>query len=148
MAMNLHIVTPTGYLLYTGTDPKTRVPGIAVDEVVLPGSQGELGILSGHLPLLTRLKPGVIVYRRGDNNASIAVSGGFAEVRSSSVIVLAETAEQAGDIDGERADSSRQRAEERLKEMKPMDDESYVRAMASLERALARLQAIGRDKGK
>jgi len=148
MALNLHIVTPTGYLLYTGTDLKTRVPGIEVDEVVLPGSQGELGILPGHLPLLTRLKPGVILYRQGDSDDNISVSGGFAEVRSSSVIVLAETAEQSGDIDDGRADASRQRAEDRLKEMKPMDDESYVRAKASLERALARLQASGRKVDK
>ncbi|HLW78262.1 MAG TPA: F0F1 ATP synthase subunit epsilon [Terriglobia bacterium] len=112
----------------------------AVLEVSLPGAGGYLGILPGHAPLLTELKPGELAYTE-DNGAAhyLAVSWGFAEVLPDRVIVLAQTSERAGEIDAERARRSRQRAEDRLK--KSADPEvDLQRAQAALERAMARLE--------
>lgn len=112
----------------------------AVLEVSLPGASGYLGILPGHAPLLTELKPGELAYTEENGAAHyLAVSWGFAEVLPDRVIVLAQTSECAGEIDAERARQSRQRAEDRLK--KSADPEvDLKRAQAALERAMARLE--------
>lgn len=114
-----------------------------VDEVVAPGSRGYFGVLPGHAPFLTTLGTGELTYRVGREERYLAVSGGFAEVRSDKVIVLADTAERPEEIDRARAERARERAERRLSG-RSQDDIDYARAAAALARALARLQTAGR----
>ena len=110
-----------------------------VDAIIAPGVEGQLGILPHHAPLMTTLQAGELLVRRGGEEDTLAISGGFLEVRPDRVIVLADTAERAEEIDMERAEAAKQRAEQRLKErgVTPGLDES--RSSASLQRAIARL---------
>ena len=126
--------------------PDRAVARGPVLEVTLPGKDGYLGILPGHAPLLTELKPGELSYTQDGVAHYVAVSWGFAEVLPDRVIVLAQTSERAQEIDVERAQRSRQRAEERLK--KPSDAEvDRQRAQAALERAMARLEVAEKAAG-
>ncbi len=116
-----------------------------VDEVVVPGSEGYFGVLPGHAPLLSTLGVGEVSYRHGREEHYLAVMDGFAEVRGDRVIILAESAELPEEIDRERAERSRQRAEQRLAGRSGGPDEvDYARALAALSRALARLQVASR----
>ena len=103
-----------------------------VEFVSAPGVMGTLGILPKHSPLLTALEAGELRFKKGDEEESFAISGGFMEVRPDQVIVLADTAERAEEIDLERAEAARQRAEELLKERPSGVD------MTTIERALRR----------
>lgn len=89
------------------------------DMVVLPGVSGQMGILEGHAPLLSALDIGEIVLHNGDERRYIAVSSGVVEVRPDKVTVLAETAEQAHEIDLERAQAARDRARQLLESVPP-----------------------------
>jgi F-type H+-transporting ATPase subunit epsilon len=109
-----------------------------VDTVVAPGVEGQLGILPHHAPLMTILQAGELVARRGNEEDSLAISGGFLEVRPDRVIVLADSAERAEEIDIERAEAARKRAEERLRDRKA-EGLDETRAEASLRRAIARI---------
>ena len=123
--------------------PDKQVVHESVDSVTFPGKRGYLGILPGHAPLLTELRIGEIEYFAHGKKHYLAVFWGFAEVLPDRVIVLAHTAERAEDIDVERAERARQRAEERLK--KPGEtDLDLERARIALERAVIRLQAANR----
>ena len=87
-----------------------------VDVVVAPGVEGQLGILPHHAPLMTTLQPGELRVKKGGEEFSLAISGGFLEVRPDRVIVLADTAERAEEIDVARAEEAKRRAEESLLE--------------------------------
>jgi F-type H+-transporting ATPase subunit epsilon len=113
-----------------------------VEEVVAPGYEGEFGVLPGHTQFLAILNIGVLWYRKGSAVQKIALGGGFAEVAHDRVVVLADTAERADEIDLERARRARDRAEARLKEL-AMDDETHAKARAALMRALVRMAAGG-----
>ncbi len=134
--MRLELATPTR-LLVSGE----------VDEVVAPGTEGYFGVLPGHAAFLTTLTTGELTYRQGREEQHLAVTGGFAEVSGERVIVLAEGAERPEEIDRERAERARQRAEQRLAGRSPTagsEEIDYARALAALARALARLQVAGR----
>lgn len=118
--------------------PEKRVVADEVDEVVLPGSEGYLGVLPGHAPLLARLGIGRLTYGRGGVRHHLAVAGGFAEVLSDRVIVLADTADPPESIDRDRALKARDRALERLRGRGAGTD--FDRAQAALMKALVRLQ--------
>ena len=133
MALTLELATPI-----------RLVVSAAVDEVVVPGIEGYFGVLPGHAAFLTTLGAGELSYRQGREERYLAVSGGFAEVRSDKVIVLADTAERPEEIDRERAERARQRAEQRLS-ARSQEDIDYARAAAALARALARLQVASRQ---
>lgn len=120
--------------------PDRLVAHDSVSSVSIPGKSGYLGILPGHAPLLSELKVGELTYTRGDIPHYLAVSWGFAEVLPNRVIILAQTAERAEEIDVERAERAKERAEDRLKKIFDPDIDQE-RARAALERALARLQA-------
>lgn len=124
--LTLDIVTPERLLVRE-----------TVDEVVLPGTEGEIGVLPGHTPLLTTLKVGALWYRKGDQKHFLAVALGFAEVLPDRVTVLAQIAEKAEEIDVSRAESARQRAEQRLS--KPAPDTSTTRAQEAWIKASVRL---------
>jgi F-type H+-transporting ATPase subunit epsilon len=111
-----------------------------VDVIVAPGEQGQLGILPSHAPLLTTLQPGELIVRKGHEETSMVVSGGFMEVRPEKVIILADTAERAEEIDFARAEAARQRALERIQEQ--ADRVDLARAEISLRRSLARLKVV------
>jgi F-type H+-transporting ATPase subunit epsilon len=110
-----------------------------VDVVIAPGVEGQLGILPHHTPLMTTLQAGELRVRRGGEEDSLAITGGFLEVRPDRVIVLADTAERAEEIDMARAEAAKQRAEQRLKERRVTPGLDEARVEASLRRAMARL---------
>lgn len=115
-----------------------------VESVTLPGVEGELTVLPRHAPLLTMLKPGELVVRRGGEEVAMAVSGGFLEVMPDKVVVLADTAERAEEIDIARAEAARRRAEESLR--RATTEEDLARARAALQRALVRLRVAERRR--
>ena len=120
-----------------------------VDMVIAPGSEGELGILPNHEPLMTMLDPGEMVIRQGDEEFSLAISGGFLEVRPERIIVLADSAERDYEIDMSRAEEARRRARERIESS--TSDVDVTRAEAALRRSMARLkvaQKIRRRRGE
>jgi F-type H+-transporting ATPase subunit epsilon len=110
-----------------------------VDMVVAPGFEGQLGILPHHTPLMTSLLPGELRIKKGAEEVSLVISGGFLEVRPDKVVVLADTAERADEIDVERAEAARRRAQERLSQQRALGIDG-ARAEASLRRSLARLR--------
>ncbi len=116
-----------------------------VDIVIAPGVEGQLGILPHHTPLMTTLQAGELLVREGGEEFSMAISGGFLEVRPDRVIVLADSAERAEEIDLARAEVAKRRAQERLSQ--PVPDLDVARAEAALRRSLIRLKvAEGRRK--
>jgi len=116
-----------------------------VDAVIAPGVEGQLGILPHHAPLMTMLQAGELVARKGTQEESMAISGGFLEVRPDRVIVLADQAERGEEIDIARAEAAKKRAEERLRDQKVAGlDET--RAEAALRRALVRLEVAEKIK--
>lgn len=117
-----------------------------VDSVNLPGAEGRLGILPNHTPLLTTLGFGEVVVRKSGQEQFFAVGGGFAEVQPDKVIVLADSAEQADEIDVERAVEARQRAEKIMKEGVPDDPERFQQIRASLQRAQIRIDVARRRR--
>ena len=96
--------------------PSRRVVEVEVDEVRLPGALGEMGVLPGHIPLLTSLAAGPLTYFEGSTETKFAVQGGFAEVLPDRVTILATVAEAPGDIDVAAARSNLQAANEKLKD--------------------------------
>lgn len=124
--------------------PERRVFRDTVEAVVIPGRQGRLGVLPRHSPMLVILRPGVLSFRRGGGKERMAVSGGVCQVLHDRVLVLADAAELAQDIDVMRARAARDRALRRLRSRSAEVDEA--RARAALERAVARLRAAGVDR--
>ena len=122
--------------------PERVVVAESVDEVVLPGIEGEFGVLPGHIPFLTALKVGELVYRSGSLKEHLAVSWGYVEVTADSVKVLAETAEKATEIDLSRAETARNEAEKILSAGR--EDPEYEKAKVTLEKAVIRVQVAGR----
>ncbi len=115
-----------------------------VDEVVIPGEVGDLGVLPGHAPLLTALRPGEMWYRKGKEKFFAFVGGGFAEVVGDRVSILAEVAERADEIDLARAEAARKRAEDAL--IRPTSDTDMELARIALARAIARLEIARRQR--
>jgi F-type H+-transporting ATPase subunit epsilon len=124
--LTLEVVTPHGLVLSD-----------AVEEVAAQGTEGDFGVLPGHVSFITTLKIGMLSYRIGSETKYIFVNSGYAEVAPDKMIVLADSAEKAEDIDVERAKAAMQRAEERLKQAEKID---FARAVAALERATIRIQ--------
>lgn len=134
MPIRLEIVTPERAVL---TDD--------VDMVIAPGSEGYLGILPHHAPLLTTLGPGELRIKKGGVETSFAVFGGFMDVRPDRVVILTDAAESADEIDESRAEAARGRAREALQAGGPVGLEE-ARARASLERAMVRLRVSERRR--
>jgi F-type H+-transporting ATPase subunit epsilon len=114
-----------------------------VDAVVCPGIEGELGILPHHAPLLSTLGFGELRIRKGGQEEFFAIAGGFVQVRPDKVVVMAETADLASEIDLEAAEQARRDAERALSEgfTEPAD---LARARAAMERALLRIRVAER----
>ena len=119
-----------------------------VDALIVPGSEGQLTILPRHAALMTTLDAGELVIRRAGQDEAFAVSGGFMEVRDDRVTILADAAEAAEEIDVDRAEAARARAEERLRRYREQAnrDVDLARAQASLQRSLLRLKVVQRRR--
>lgn len=115
-----------------------------VDIVVAPGVDGVMGILPNHAPLMTTLNPGELVARKSGHEYSLAISGGFLEVRPDRVIVLADAAERVDEIDISRAEAAKKRAQEELSH--PASQLEYAAAEGALRRAMARLSVVEKRK--
>ncbi|MGK7874118.1 MAG: ATP synthase F1 subunit epsilon [Xenococcaceae cyanobacterium] len=116
----------------------------SAQEIILPSTTGQLGILTGHAPLLTALDMGVMRVRPGKDWKAIALMGGFAEVENDEVKVLVNAAELGETIDKEAAGAEFAQAQESLEEANKSDDrQKQIQATQSLKRARARFQAAG-----
>lgn len=122
--------------------PDRAVVRESVDEIQIPGSEGYLGVLPGHTPLLTSLQVGELWFRQGSEKSYAAVAFGFAEILPDRVTILAQIAERAEDIDVERAQEAERRARERL--TKSVANVDFERARISLMKSLIRLQVASK----
>ena len=134
MPLHLEVITP-----------ERRVYEDDVDMVIAPGSEGYLGILPHHAPLLTGLGPGEFRVKKGGIEEVLAVFGGFMDVRGDRVIVLTEAAEPAEEIDAQRAQQAREQAQQALA-VAGMDPAEEARARAALQRALVRIRVSERRR--
>lgn len=132
--IRLDIVTPYGLIMSED-----------VDELTATGSEGEFGVLPGHVPFITTLNIGMLVIKKDGKTEYVFVSSGYAEVTFEKVVVLADSAEKAEDIDVDRALAARKRAEERLAQMEKYD---FARATAAVERATIRIQVAEKKTTK
>ena len=123
--------------------PEKLVVKDRAEEMQIPGKNGYLGILPGHAPLITELAVGQISYRNGSETHYLCVAWGFAEVLPDKVTILAETAERGEDVDCERAQKAKARAEQRLASNDPQMD--VPRAQNALARANTRLEAAAKE---
>jgi F-type H+-transporting ATPase subunit epsilon len=115
-----------------------------VDIVVVPGLEGEMGILPNHAPLLSLLNLGVIRVRKGGEEQAFIVTGGLVEVQPHIVTILADAAEHVAEIDIARAEEARQRARQLLEEGLPPDADRYLAIEAALRRSNLRLDAVSK----
>jgi len=113
----------------------------SIESLQITGSEGELGIMPGHAPLLASLKPGMArIVKKGGAEEVIYLSGGMLEVQPNNVTVLADIAVRGGDLDEQAAEEAKQRAQEQLNATG--DDVNYAEAAAELARAVAQLRVI------
>jgi len=129
--LHLEIVTPARVVLEKD-----------VDIVVAPGSEGEFGVLPGHVSFLSGIVPGELRYTAGSEREALAVTTGFAEVFKDKVSIHVDAAERASEIDSERAVKAMERAKERLSRDRSEKDIDFARAEAALRRATARLKVV------
>ena len=113
-----------------------KIVEATVDEVILPATDGEIGVLPGHTPLLTSLRIGVLRYRTGSRYERLVISWGFAEVLGDRVIVLAEKGVLPGEIDAATAEEERRRAERELLDLSSHDP-GFALVEARLEESIA-----------
>lgn len=111
-----------------------------IEMVEFNTTEGEVGILPGHIPMTLVIKPGILTITEADETKEAALHSGFAEILPESVVILAEVVEWPSEIDLERAEDARERAEERIREQAPETD--MVRAEAALLRAIARISVL------
>src|SRR5687767_2002639 len=130
-------------LLLEIVTPERQVFSEEVDSVVCPGIEGELGVLPHHAPLLTTLGVGELRIRRGGTEEFFAIAGGFLQVRPDKVVVMAETADMASDIDLEKATEARREAERAL-ESGFQEGADLAAARAALQQALLRIRVAER----
>jgi len=128
---NLQIISPTR-IFFDGD----------VDMVEMKTTEGEIGVLAGHIPLTAILEPGVLRIRQQDGTKEAALHDGFVEIQKDKVTVLAESCEWPDEIDMERANEARERAENRIRSGRT--DVDMVRAELALKKALTRINLAGR----
>ena len=137
MAKTLHLDIVT---------PEKPTTSLDVEEVTLPAAEGEMGVLPGHMPYVTSLKPGELRYHKDGKVELLAISGGFAEVRGDAVLVLAETAEMAAEIDVKRAENKIREASQAIK-AQSMEQVDVDKMRAEMMMEIVRLR-VGNKAGK
>jgi len=118
------------------------------DMVIVPGIQGEMGILPNHAPLLSTLKFGILRVRYQGNEQIFTIAGGVIEVQPDLITVMADAAENVLEIDVSRAEAAKRRAEELLKQGLPPDTDSYLKIESALKRSTLRLEAVKKYRGQ
>src|SRR4030042_4835116 len=118
------------------------------DMVIVPGTQGEMGILPNHAPLLSTLKFGILRVRYQGQEQIFTIAGGVIEVQPELITVMADAAENVLEIDVSRAEAAKRRAEEFLKQGPPPDTDAYLKIESSLRRSNLRLEAVKRYRGQ
>lgn len=127
--------------------PERTVLKESIVQITVPTRQGEITVLPGHIPLVASLMPGVIEIKKADGKLEIiSVSGGFIEVQKEKVVILADTAERAEEIDVDKAEEARQRAEEIKKQAKSKEEIDFAGISSKIEKELARTKAVKRWK--
>ncbi len=134
-----------GKMMLDIVTPERRLVSAEVDEVTAPGFYGEFGVLPQHTPYLCQLGVGVLSYRTGSARYFVSIIEGYAEVGPDKITILAESAERAEDIDAERAQESRRRAQERMAGQKSEEELDFDRAELSLKRAIARISVANQS---
>ncbi len=119
--------------------PEREVFSEEIDEALIPTKNGQIGILPNHIPLVSLIVPGEILLKKDGKEIPLATSGGFAQIGNNVVTILADAAEYVHEIDEEKAESARARAEERLKE-ETLSEEEFAHLSSQLERELARIK--------
>jgi len=130
MTLSIKVISPA----------ETLVDSLA-DEVILPSTTGQLGILTDHVPLLTALDIGVLRYRANNQWQAIAVNGGFAEVEDNEVTVLVKSATSASEIDANSARQELASAEQKLASIGDSDKQAKILAQQAVKTARAKVQA-------
>ena len=129
-----------GRLFLEIVTPEKVLVSQEVDMVVAPGTEGEFGVLPGHVLFLSGIVPGQLRYTSDSERESMVVTTGFAEVSNDRVSILVDAAEKVGDIDVDRARSAMERAKERLAKERGSEDIDFRRAEAALGRAIVRIK--------
>jgi F-type H+-transporting ATPase subunit epsilon len=129
--MTLQIISPE----------RTVLKDVSTEAVVVPVTDGSMGILYNHAPMVATLRVGVLRYKQGNSYKRVAIAGGFLELSKNRITILADTAEAGDTVDVLRAQEARKRAEARLQEHSDLVDRT--RAQIALQRAVARLKAAG-----
>jgi F-type H+-transporting ATPase subunit epsilon len=118
-----------------------------ITQVSVPTKQGEITVLANHIPLIASLQAGVIHIKKSDGNEDVmSVSGGFIEVLKDKVVILADTAERAEELDESRITEAQKRAEDNLKDMRDFDRDRFANISAALAKEMARSRAQQRWK--
>ena len=134
--INFEIVTPEKTII------KEKVISVTV-----PTTEGEITVLAHHIPIVSILKPGIITVRKEDASIDImSVSGGFIEVLKNKIVIMADTAERAEDIDTKRAEEAKQRAEETMKKTENIEEVNFADVNANIAKELARIKAANKWK--
>lgn len=129
------------------TTPERTVFQETADSISIPTADGEITVLPNHLPLVSLLVPGALTLRKGGTESAIAVSTGFVEVRPGNhVLILADTAERAEELDMEKVEEARALAAKHLTEHAHQEDTAFAEAAAALERELARVKVARRHR--
>ena len=129
-----------GRLFLEIVTPEKTLVSQEVDAVNAPGSEGEFGVLPGHIHFLSGIVPGELRYNTGSVKEILAVTTGFAEVSNDKVSILVEAAEKASEIDVDRARQAMERARKRLEMDRGTEDIDFIRADAALKRAILRIK--------
>lgn len=126
-------------LILSIVTPEKLLVSEEVDQVNVPGSEGDMGILYDHTPILTNLRSGQLSYEKDGETIALVVSGGYLEVTDNRVTILAETGEFVHEIDRERAERAQAQAEELLGKT-DLSEEEFIETQKKLFRAIARLE--------
>ena len=113
-----------------------------IDQITLPTKMGEITILPNHIPLVSSLMPGEVLIKKGKEEIPLAVSGGFLEYNNNQLVILADTAERAEEIDEQRAEEGRKRAKELLEKKQAKEEVDFTTLAAKMEKELARLKVV------
>lgn len=131
------------------TTPERVVLKVEADGATVPTESGEITVLPGHIPLVSTLRAGMITLHKDGEEEYLAVSGGFVEVRPGNVvIILADAADRAEDLDLQKVEAARERARALLEEKRHVDDVGATAAIAALEHELARIKVLHKHRSK
>ncbi len=131
------------------TTPERVVLEDEVGQISIPTESGEITILPDHVPLITTLSPGLAEAKKDGHDITMAVSGGFLEFHDNQLTILADTAERAEEIDLERAEKARQRAEQlKSEKRRTLDENQYAAVVSRIEKQMARIRVAKKYRTK